>query len=498
MITSIAVDFFQVLSLFGQIGIVWPSPISDILEVMSLFNFNPEIVAPECTVEMEYSTKWYISMAIPFVSLIFIILCQLCILYAKPAILGESLSNHDSDIISKGTNALVSISTICYLSITKRSFEIFDCIELNGEMVMRASPINVCHEASGIHDNLKPWAYASLIIYGLGIPSTFGFIISCNLAKVRSDQKLRIHGFGDTKESNPHWAFRRKYYQLYYRYSANRWWWFIVPFVRKFCFAAVMVLLDRKDGNLLQATGGLFVLFIAYAGQMQFQPYIKQFLDEDNNVLDDRNKDSNSEVKEVENKGIPQYINPMHSTHSLFLRNSIKVGTKTSLCANADHAKTSAETAVLAPLNDEHEKTASKLNTGKATKTPAKIQGFTEHVHLFGNMSIRKVHKSLLKKASHASTFVNDLNLLDSVLLFSSIYILIIGMTLQATASSGKFHTFRTFATMSCVTSLVLCSSYLGFLIFIEIRKGFHAAKTRKMIAKQSAASDDIQERGLK
>ena len=45
---SIGIDYFQVLAIFARIKISWPYWVKQILEILSIFNFNIDIAAPEC------------------------------------------------------------------------------------------------------------------------------------------------------------------------------------------------------------------------------------------------------------------------------------------------------------------------------------------------------------------------------------------------------------------------------------------------------------------
>ena len=49
-IISIGIDFFQVLAIFAQSSVKWPPQVLALMQILSAFNFNIEIVAPECLV----------------------------------------------------------------------------------------------------------------------------------------------------------------------------------------------------------------------------------------------------------------------------------------------------------------------------------------------------------------------------------------------------------------------------------------------------------------
>ncbi len=51
-------DFLQVLSMFAGFGFDWPPAIRGIYNLFSLLNFNFELLAPECSVSLNFETKW--------------------------------------------------------------------------------------------------------------------------------------------------------------------------------------------------------------------------------------------------------------------------------------------------------------------------------------------------------------------------------------------------------------------------------------------------------
>ncbi len=46
------------LSMFAGFGFDWPAPVMAIYNAFSLVNFNFELLAPECSVSINFETKW--------------------------------------------------------------------------------------------------------------------------------------------------------------------------------------------------------------------------------------------------------------------------------------------------------------------------------------------------------------------------------------------------------------------------------------------------------
>jgi hypothetical protein len=51
-------DFVQVLAMFAGFGFNWPPAVKAIYNAFSLVNFNFELLAPECSVSVNFETKW--------------------------------------------------------------------------------------------------------------------------------------------------------------------------------------------------------------------------------------------------------------------------------------------------------------------------------------------------------------------------------------------------------------------------------------------------------
>merc|ERR1712167_470750 len=78
---SIGVDYFQVLAIFARIRVKWPLWVKQILQVLSLFNFNIDVAAPECLIpEFDYKIKWIVIMILPllFGAVLFLISSVSC------------------------------------------------------------------------------------------------------------------------------------------------------------------------------------------------------------------------------------------------------------------------------------------------------------------------------------------------------------------------------------------------------------------------------------
>ena len=63
---SIGVDYFQVLAIFGNADVAWPQILMQLFRILSLFNLNIDVAAPECLVpDMDYRYKFYGTLLLP-------------------------------------------------------------------------------------------------------------------------------------------------------------------------------------------------------------------------------------------------------------------------------------------------------------------------------------------------------------------------------------------------------------------------------------------------
>ena len=128
---SIGVDYFQVLAIFARIRIRWPQWMRDILQVLSIFNFNIDIAAPECVIpDFDYKIKWIVIMLLPliFAGILFLIFLFIVVLKCIKKMAGCSgkatrYCSHGNKLIAM----FIVIFYFIYLSVTRRALDVFNC-----------------------------------------------------------------------------------------------------------------------------------------------------------------------------------------------------------------------------------------------------------------------------------------------------------------------------------------------------------------------------------
>jgi len=273
---SIAVDYMQVISMFANSRIAWPKEIKDLLHILSAFNLNIEIIAPECIKpDLSYAQKWSGIMMLPIsASIIFISIFMGGYIW-KRCILGQRgrayLTAHRNSLIAM----FLILFYFMYLYITRSLLEVFNCIARNpddGYLYMSAV-MEQCYKPGGTQQLLTPFAIAGLLLYTSGYPLFCAWVLHRYRFQIMLDQLLRAKGTGDSEMTNPHAiSIRLRYSRLYYQYKPDLYWWMLAVVIRKF-FIAFTSLMFRADGGFQMAVA-LLVLFAAYAAQVKCEPFM--------------------------------------------------------------------------------------------------------------------------------------------------------------------------------------------------------------------------------
>jgi hypothetical protein len=112
----------QVLSMFARSRIRWPKFLRDIFLLMSAFNLNLELTAPECLMpEIAYWQKWFFIESLPLAACsIFVVIHFGKFLYKKfiKRVKSNRLWSHTPTLVSTS----IVIMRMLYLYLTRTSF----------------------------------------------------------------------------------------------------------------------------------------------------------------------------------------------------------------------------------------------------------------------------------------------------------------------------------------------------------------------------------------
>eukprot|EP01029_Cantina_marsupialis_P015297 TRINITY_DN3351_c0_g3_i1.p1 TRINITY_DN3351_c0_g3~~TRINITY_DN3351_c0_g3_i1.p1 ORF type:complete len:1598 (+),score=418.26 TRINITY_DN3351_c0_g3_i1:934-5727(+) len=270
---AIGVDYFQVLAMFARSDVEWPETIRTILDYMSVFQFNIDITAPECTMpDFGFAMKFCFIMFLPMGAIVVFCMLHIWQLFFKRCIKGQKkdLNSHLPALI--GTS--LTMFYFLYLLLTRVTLDVFNCNPSepsDGYTYMAAAPSIKC--GSSLHGNLLIGAIISVIVYSAGYPAIVAFVLLTKRELVKEDQLLRAMKSGDNKLTNPRcFKFRQTFYKMYYHFKPDCYYWTLLIVGRKF-FIAFAALMFRNNPSF-QLSIALLVMFIAYALQVRHNPYM--------------------------------------------------------------------------------------------------------------------------------------------------------------------------------------------------------------------------------
>ena len=278
---ALGVDYFQVLAMFAQSRVAWPEGLLAFYRLLSAFNFNLDLAAPECAMpDMTYDQKWFIIESIPLVLIgAFLVSAGLNFLFLRVCCHSKWVNTKSEDRfkVVRYFAMCLGLFYYLYLYITRTALTVFQCSptdppEPDGREYMQAVFVP-CWEEGSLQVLLVPFALIAIATYGMGYPLVVGYLIFKNRDLVRQDQLLRALNTGDTKETGKMaYDFRRKYATLYYRFKPRVYFWVLVILGRKLLLAFTALMFQKTPG--FQLAMALLVIFTGYALQVKHSPYM--------------------------------------------------------------------------------------------------------------------------------------------------------------------------------------------------------------------------------
>jgi hypothetical protein len=278
---SIGTDWAQVVAMFARTRIAWPQLVKDLFLLLSAFNFNLELIAPECAIpNVTFAGKWLFVAGMPLIAWSILIAAFLWRSFVKVCIRGvekKKRYNHAHVVIATG----VVVQRVLYLYMTRSTLDVFNCsptdppdYDKDGRLILyMAWNLSIkCNEPGGTHLFLLPFAIFALAIYIVGLPVLSLWWLWKNKETIKYDQLLRAQIAGDDKATNPHYAFRRTYKALYMNYRPGSWFWEFIICIRKFLIAFCSLMFRATPS--FQLAMALLVIFIAYVLQVRSLPYL--------------------------------------------------------------------------------------------------------------------------------------------------------------------------------------------------------------------------------
>merc|ERR1711871_644296 len=302
-VLSIGIDYFQVLGMFSSQKIPWPRVMVILFDYLSAFSFNLDLAAPECAGGgVPVHVKWFMTQFIPIailLGLVIFTLVKICLLKLRlrkgrsaDTVDGSDNANErrhsiiDMKIIEQvgvASSMFLSIFYLMYLNMTKKAMDVFNCSPgdppddpANPTLFMDMAPDQICYTPgsweTGMHTKLIPWAYACVLAYGLAFPVFIWLKFKRYKEVIFEDQVLFAQDRGRSAETNPYYAFRKKFSKLYKNYKPDKWYWVIIILIKKLglCFTGLMF----KRNPTFQLSVAVMILFWAATMQLKHRPFM--------------------------------------------------------------------------------------------------------------------------------------------------------------------------------------------------------------------------------
>ncbi|KAJ5073141.1 insulin-like growth factor binding proteinn-terminal [Anaeramoeba ignava] len=289
---SIALSFFQILATLPKMQVSWPSRTQSFLNSLSFFNFNIDFLAPECSLSISFTIKWFSVVLVPVVIVIlfaflFLVIQLHSIIIRK---CGSKFSEKFPNFCAKPTrrttnkylypfswirfqiskffthgnssaeklyssflNAFVAFCFLAYLFLCQWIFTLFSCTkQANGVYTLNAAPSYRCYNDPWWKKMVIPGAIFGFL-YVIGIPALIIFMLVYH-------SKYHTEKVFDSRLSLLCSRFRREWF-----------FWELVVMARKAIF--VFVLLYFNFIADLQIRLLILILLVAIILQAVFEPY---------------------------------------------------------------------------------------------------------------------------------------------------------------------------------------------------------------------------------
>lgn len=493
---GIAIDYFQIMSIFGALQMDWPGPVMTVFRTASASASNADVTSPECSISVGYITKWYFFQALPIVVIILGVFINLIgVLYKYVCFPSR---RKEAGYLTKHTHGLFGFVLLLlnfdYISLTKKGFEALDCTYVGFERVLSVDATVPC--TGSTYETLRLWAYITIVGYGVGIPLLYSFIIFRAGGRMKVDQSLRMRGLSGSRETNPFYDMQKRFKRLYFKFRPEMYFWTLVIIMRKFSVVLVAAFIGKTP--LFCATVIVLILFVAYALQVRwiglthfmlskgicdfgvcvrlrlqakFRPYRHHISGEagtlTGNVVDlSKTASDSSPIKSQPGFTVPSV--PIKGKQTEQEEADRTVAFTLHASADAMVAKAKAEA-----LADERPPVLPGIGTFRTPKnrftttTLFQLLSFGKADNLAVRLETRKGGLAKVK-----TKYLQDYNLLESTFLTASIVILLCGIMFKAAdlpKGSPQANALAYFVLIMCIGSAVVCA----LTIFVELSASF-------------------------
>ncbi|KAJ3433709.1 repeat outer membrane protein [Anaeramoeba flamelloides] len=291
---TIGLSFLQIISIMYKLDLKWPSNLKSTFKFASIFNFNIEFLAVDCTVKFNFKQKWLTIMFTPFIFLgllLFILVVTylqslfvekygyklfnkypnlfrepststdnifiypiLWIRYQFSRILTHGFSEQErKDLFNNLINAYSILLSLLYLFIALTIFEFFDCTQIGttNKYFLDSDPSLLCFEGWW-------WKYFPVAIF-FGVLYILGIVLLLSWALWYYSKKI------------DEVTFNKRFGLLCVRYTKDYYFWEILVMLRKLFLVVFDVFLTLHP--MPQVILCIVILFIALILQYEVNPY---------------------------------------------------------------------------------------------------------------------------------------------------------------------------------------------------------------------------------
>lgn len=270
--------------MFADADIRWPQLLKDLFRLLSFFNIDVDVVAPECLVpDMKYSTKYFITMLMPVAVAGSLFLSWIGSLFFNRVCLARKVSSRSAKITaSKLISSYLLGMYFMYLMITRRALEIFNCNPVepdDGFTYTQFTSVDCdgglcrCWDPTHVQLTLVPFSIIGLIVMTLGFPVFIFILLRLKKNAIKEDQYLRALDIAPNERTNPVAFYNRlKYHKMYYHFKPGKVYWITFIIARKGLISGAGLMFRANPG--FQLAFVLLVLFWAYVLQVKNRPFM--------------------------------------------------------------------------------------------------------------------------------------------------------------------------------------------------------------------------------
>lgn len=225
---GIAVDYFQIMSIFGALQMQWPGPVLTVFRTASASASNADVTSPECSISVGYVPKWYFYQVLPVGLILLAVIGNFVLMIWK--YIRHPSRRDEPGFLTKHSAGLYGFCLLLlnfmYISLTKRGFEALDCTRVGFDLVLAVDATVSCSDQT--YATLKLSAYISIIVYGLGVPLLYALIVFRAAGRMKVDQALRIRGLAGSRETNPFFEMQKRFKRLYFKFRPEMYFWTLI------------------------------------------------------------------------------------------------------------------------------------------------------------------------------------------------------------------------------------------------------------------------------